>query len=375
MAEKPQTSDAVVVLVTGAAGQIGYALCPMIASGRMFGPDQPVIIRAVEVDFPVCMQKLKGVGMEMQDCSYPLLRGFEEYSTADAAVAWKDIDYAVLVGGFPRKDGMTRADLLGKNADIFKEAGENLNKYAKSSTKVLVVANPANTNCKVASHFAAPTVPPENFCALTRLDFNRARGLIAARHKLAVGSVKNVFIWGNHSKSQVPDVSKVWIETAEGKTQLADMMSEEDKAYYNEKPDVEKKSGFMYTVAYRGAAVIKQRGASSACSAANAACDCIRDWHCGTDSGAVAMSVSMKESDLKDFLKIDEEDEKTKAISAVRGDSVYFSIPVEVADGKYQLAKMDYGYLTDDLKSMCAKSFVELLTEWQTCQEKLGISK
>lgn len=267
------------VAVTGAGGQIGYSLLPLIASGQMFGENQPVIIHCIEINVPAVLARLEGTIAELQDCAYPLLVEAIPCSNseADREKAWGNVDYAVLVGGFPRKAGMVRADLLKKNAAIFKEAGECLQQYAKETTKVLVVANPANTNCFVASHFA-PKIPKQNFCALTRLDFNRATGLLASTKGVSSSAVKNVVIWGNHSKTQVPDCS---FATVNGERVEMDeyLTSQED-------------TGFMHRIQYRGAEVIKMRGASSACSAANAAKDNVRDWHLGTSGdNTVAMSV------------------------------------------------------------------------------------
>lgn len=294
------------VAVTGAAGQIGYSLLPLIASGQMFGADQPVIMNCIEVNFDSVMKRLKGTLMEMQDCAYPLLVQANGYSTDEPEAAWSDIDYAVLVGGFPRKDGMTRADLLQKNANIFKECGENLEKYAKTTTKVLVVANPANTNCGVVAHYAQK-IPKKNFCALTRLDFNRATGIVANRSGVAVSQVKNIVIWGNHSKTQVPDVSNA---TVDGQAMELD-------EFYTSSEE----GNFIHTVQYRGASVIKMRGLSSAVSAANAAKDNIRDWHCGTAEGeTVAMSVWSNGNQYG------------------VPDGLFYSFPCTVTDGEWAIA-------------------------------------
>jgi len=327
----------ITVLVSGAAGQIGYALCPMIASGQMFGPDQPVIIRALEVNIPACLQRMQGCGMEMQDCAYPLLAGYEECHTGEPEKAWKDIDCAVLVGGFPRKQGMDRAALLQKNAGIFKEAGEMLEKYAKDTTKVLVVANPANTNCRVCAEYA-PKIPKENFCALTRLDFNRARGYMAKELGCNSTDVKNIVIWGNHSKSQVPDLTN---------------SSVSGMADYDGKAMMAKLTDFQKTIQYRGAEIIKARQASSACSAANAACNNIRDWFNGTPDGeTVAMSVWAPGNPY-----------------GIEGE-VFYSFPCTCADGKWTIKE---GFeVTDDIRALMEASRQELLTEWDTCSKFLS---
>jgi len=333
----PSKKEPVVVLVSGAAGQIGYALCPMIASGQMFGMDQPVIIRALEVNVPVCLERMRGCGMEMQDCAYPLLAGYEECHTGEPEKAWKDIDVAVLVGGFPRKAGMDRAALLEKNAGIFKEAGEMLQAYAKESTKVLVVANPANTNCRVCAEYATK-IPKENFCALTRLDFNRARGFMANELKCAPNQVKNVVIWGNHSKSQVPDLNN---------------SSVEGMPDYDGKAMMAKLTDFQRTIQYRGAEIIKARQASSACSAANAACNNIRDWMLGTPEGeTVAMSVWAPGNNY-----------------GVEGE-VFYSFPCTCADGKWTIK--DGFTVTDDIKKLMKASEEELKKEWETCSAFLA---
>lgn len=333
----PVAKEPVVVLVSGAAGQIGYALVPMIASGQMFGPEQPVLIRGLEVNFPICLQKLNGVAMELQDCAYPLLKGFEQCHTGEPEKAWKDIDYAVLVGGFPRKKGMDRAALLEKNAGIFKEAGECLEKYAKDTCKVLVVANPANTNCRVCAEFA-PKIPKENFCALTRLDFNRARGFMANHLKCSPLDVKNIVIWGNHSKSQVPDLTN---------SSVAGMPDYDGKAKMAELSD------FQHTIQYRGAEIIKAREASSACSAANAACCNIRDWHHGTLVGeTVAMSVWAPGNPY-----------------GIEGE-VFYSFPCTVSGGKWGIQE---GYeVTDEIRKLMVASQEELLKEWDTCWKFLN---
>jgi len=332
----PAAKKPIVVLVSGAAGQIGYALCPMIASGQMFGPDQPVLIRALEVNVEVCLNRLRGCAMEMQDCAYPLLAGYEQCHTGEPEKAWKDIDYAVLVGGFPRKAGMDRAALLSKNAKIFQEAGQMLQAHAKETTKVLVVANPANTNCRVCAEYA-PKIPKENFCALTRLDFNRARGYMANHLKCNTTDVKNIVIWGNHSKSQVPDLnnsSVTGMPDYDGKKKMAEL------------------TDFQHTIQYRGAEIIKARQSSSACSAANAACNNIRDWVLGTPEGeTVAMSVWAPGNPYK-----------------VDGE-VFYSFPCTCADGKWTIKE---GFeVTDDIAALMKKSEEELKTEWKTCTDFL----
>jgi malate dehydrogenase len=265
------------VLVTGAAGQIGYSLIPLVASGEMLGADQPVILHLL--DIPRAAEGLKGVAMEIDDCAYPLVHGV--VCATDVATGFKDVDVAILLGGFPRLDGMTRADLLQKNKAIFYEQGKALADHAKETCKILVIANPANTNCLIAykSMIAAGgKIPRTNFTAMMRLDQNRAVTQVAQKAGVQVTSVKNVTIWGNHSADQCPDVHNA---TIDGKP--ADEVIN-DAAWVNET--------FRPLVQNRGAAVIKQRGKSSAASAANAAKDHIRDWTLGTPQGEhVAMAV------------------------------------------------------------------------------------
>jgi len=263
------------VVVTGAAGQIGYAVLPMIADGRAFGDDQPVILHLLEV--PAVEKALGGIVMELTDAAYPLLAGV--VPTVDPLVGFKDVDYAILVGAFPRKAGMERKDLLEKNAGIFKEQGAAIEKVASRNVKVLVVGNPANTNALIASHYA-PSIPKTNFTALTRLDHHRASAQVADKLKVPVYSVKNVIIWGNHSATQVPDISQAYIESTQGKQPVAKLVEE---AWV---------PSFQETVQKRGAAVIAARGASSAFSAARAAIEHVRSWHIGTNEGEfVSMGV------------------------------------------------------------------------------------
>jgi len=328
MAAVAANKKPLVVAITGAAGQIGYSLIPFVASGQTFGMDQPVSLRLIEI--PFCVDKLKGIAMELEDCAYPLLREVRCVSTAEPEKGWSDIDYAILVGGFPRKKGMLRADLLSKNNSIFKEAGENLEKYAKETTKVLVVANPANTNCLVAAT-AAKKIPKENFCALTRLDYNRATGALAKKLKVSAKDLSNVVIWGNHSKSQVPDAS---FATVNGKDVVAQLDKEGQEWYKNE---------FKGLIQQRGASVIKARGASSAMSAANAAKDCCRDWHLGTKEGEhVAMSVWSNGNPY--------------GIE----DGIFYSFPCSVSDGKWKINEVK---VDKDIVELMKASEKELLEE------------
>ncbi|MDB4077035.1 malate dehydrogenase [bacterium] len=253
------------VTVTGAAGQISYSLLFRIASGEMLGPNQPVILQMLEIT--PALEALKGVAMELEDCAFPLLAGM--VCTDDAAVAFKDSDYALLVGARPRGPGMERKDLLEANAAIFSAQGKALNDNASKNIKVLVVGNPANTNSLIAQR-NAPDINPRQFTAMTRLDHNRAMSQIANKTGTTINDVTHMTIWGNHSATQYPDLHETKIN---GKPAI-DMI---DQAWYE--------ADFIPTVQQRGAAIIKARGASSAASAANAAIAHMRSWAMGTAEG------------------------------------------------------------------------------------------
>ena len=251
------------VAVTGAAGNISYAMLFRIASGEMLGKDQPVILQLLEI--APALDALKGVVMELEDCAFPLLAGVVQ--TDDATVAFKDVDYALLVGSRPRGPGMERKDLLEANAAIFSAQGKALNDVASRDVKVLVVGNPANTNAVIAQR-NAPDLDPRNFTAMTRLDHNRAMAQLAGKTDSTVNDVKKMIIWGNHSSTQYPDLTAA---TVNGKPAL-DLV---DRDWYE--------GTYIPEVQQRGAAIIKARGASSAASAANAAIAHIRTWVLGTD--------------------------------------------------------------------------------------------
>ena len=251
------------VAVTGAAGNISYAMLFRIASGEMLGKDQPVILQLLEI--APALDALKGVVMELEDCAFPLLAGIVQ--TDDATVAFKDIDYALLVGSRPRGPGMERKDLLEANAAIFSAQGKALNDVASRDVKVLVVGNPANTNAVIAQR-NAPDLDPRNFTAMTRLDHNRAMAQLAGKTDSTINDVKKMIIWGNHSSTQYPDLTAC---TVNGKPAL-DLV---DRDWYE--------ATYIPEVQQRGAAIIKARGASSAASAANAAIAHVRTWIMGTD--------------------------------------------------------------------------------------------
>jgi malate dehydrogenase len=258
------------VTVTGAAGQIGYALLFRIASGEMLGKDQPVILQLLEIT--PALDALKGVIMEIEDCAFPLVQ--DMIPTDDANVAFKDTDYALLVGSRPRGPGMERKDLIEANAAIFSVQGKALNDHASRDVKILVVGNPANTNSLIAQR-NAPDLDPRQFTAMTRLDHNRAIAQLANKTGKHVTDVKNLAIWGNHSATQYPDIHEATV-AGESAMSLVDM-----DWYEND---------FIPTVQQRGAAIIDARGASSAASAANAAIDHMHDWALGSD-GVVSMGV------------------------------------------------------------------------------------
>ena len=262
------------VAVTGAAGQIGYALLFRIASGEMLGKDQPVILQLLEIPDEKAQKALKGVIMELDDCAFPLLAGIEAHS--DPMTAFKDTDYALLVGARPRGPGMERADLLAANAQIFTAQGKALDKVASRDVKVLVVGNPANTNAYIAMK-SAPSLPRENFTAMLRLDHNRAASQIAAKAGVKVGDIEKLTVWGNHSPTMYADYR---FATANGKS-LKDAINDQE---WNA-------NTFLPTVGKRGAAIIEARGLSSAASAANAAIDHMRDWALGSKGKWVTMGV------------------------------------------------------------------------------------
>ncbi|CDW53003.1 malate dehydrogenase [Trichuris trichiura] len=266
------------VLVTGAAGQIGYCIVLQIAKGDVLGPNQPVDM--VLLDIPPMKDALDGVVMELNDCALPLLRSV--VAVTNEAEAFKDIDVAFLVGAMPRKEGMERKDLLAANVKIFKSQGAALAQYAKPTCRVIVVGNPANTNAFICGKYAAPKIPARNISAMTRLDHNRALSMIAHRCGVPVTNVKNVIIWGNHSATQFPDIRHAKV-TKNGK---------EIDAYAAVGDEGWIKGEFITLVQKRGAEIIKKRKLSSAMSAAKAACDHMRTWLSGTPEGTwVSMCV------------------------------------------------------------------------------------
>ncbi|MEM1435024.1 MAG: malate dehydrogenase [Pseudomonadota bacterium] len=308
------------VTVTGAAGQIGYALLFRIASGEMLGKDQPVILQLLEI--PPAMGALEGVIMEVQDCAFPLIQDF--VAADDPNVAFKETDYALLVGSRPRSKGMERKDLLEANAAIFSVQGKALNDNASRDVKVLVVGNPANTNSLIAQR-NAPDLNPRQFTAMTRLDHNRAMAQLAMKTGKHVSDVSNLCIWGNHSATQYPDLHAATV----GGTPALDLV---DQAWYE--------NDFIPTVQQRGAAIIEARGASSAASAANAAIDHMHDWALGSD-GIVSMGVYSDGS-----------------YGITEG--LIYSFPVRCSGGDWQI---DQGWTPNDFSTAKMKATEQELTE------------
>ncbi|GAB1391777.1 MAG: malate dehydrogenase [Rubrivivax sp.] len=320
MSKKP-----VRVAVTGAAGQIGYALLFRIASGAMLGADQPVILQLLEIPDEKAQKALKGVMMELEDCAFPLLAGMEAHGSPDTG--FKDTDYALLVGARPRGPGMERADLLAANAQIFTAQGRALDRAASRNVKVLVVGNPANTNAYIAMK-SAPSLPRENFTAMLRLDHNRALSQLAAKTGKPVASIRKLAVWGNHSPTMYADYRFATLEGASVKDMINDQAWNKDV--------------FLPTVGKRGAAIIEARGLSSAASAANAAIDHMHDWALGTGGEWVTMGVP------------------SNGDYGIPKD-VMFGFPVTCEGGRYQVVQ---GLPIDEFSKGCIdKTLAELLAE------------
>jgi malate dehydrogenase len=320
MSKKP-----VRVAVTGAAGQIGYAILFRIASGEMLGRDQPVILQLLEIADEKAQNALKGVMMELEDCAFPLLAGMQAHS--DPKAAFKDADYALLVGARPRGPGMERKDLLSANAQIFTAQGKALDAAASRNVRVLVVGNPANTNAYIAMK-SAPGLPRKNFTAMLRLDHNRAASQIAAKTGKPVADIEKLAVWGNHSPTMYADY------------RFATIGGQPVKAMIND--ETWNRETFLPTVGKRGAAIIAARGLSSAASAANAAIDHMRDWALGTNGRWVTMGIA---SDGQYGIPKD----------------VMFGYPVTCMNGEYQVVA---GLPIDEFSKACIdKTLAELLEE------------
>lgn len=290
------------IAVTGAAGQISYSLIFRIAAGNLLGSDQPVILHLLEI--PPAMNALQGLVMELNDCAFPLVRGI--VASDDPNKAFKDVDYALLVGARPRGPGMERKDLLMENAKIFSVQGKALNEHASRSVKVLVVGNPANTNALIALK-NAPALDPRNFTAMTRLDHNRALSQLAEKTGSHINDIRHMTIWGNHSSTQYPDIANT---TVAGKAAGGLV----DNIWYVDE--------FIPTVQQRGAAIIKARGASSAASAASAALDHIRDWALGTPSDDWTSMAVYSNGNPYDV-----------------ADDIIYSFPVNCKNGDYRIVE------------------------------------
>jgi malate dehydrogenase len=314
------------VAVTGAAGQIGYSLLFRIASGEMLGRDQPVILQLLEIPDEKAQKALKGVMMELDDCAFPLLQSM--VAASDPKVAFRDVDVALLVGARPRGPGMERKDLLEANGAIFVPQGKALNEVASRDVKVLVVGNPANTNALIAMK-NAPSLKPQQFTAMMRLDHNRARGQIAQKAGKPLTAVKHVCVWGNHSATQYPDVFNA---TVDGQP-AAKVIN--DQAWIE--------GTFIPTVQKRGAAIIEARGLSSAASAANAAIDHVRDWVHGTPAD--------------DWVSMGIPSDGSYGIA----EGIMFGYPVKCSGGRYEIVKgLEHN---DFAKAKIAATRKELLEE------------
>ncbi|MCG8038038.1 MAG: malate dehydrogenase [Candidatus Thiodiazotropha taylori] len=322
---------AVKVTITGAAGHIGYALAFRVASGDMFGQDQPVILRLLEI--PQALSSLNGVGMELEDCAFPLLHDI--VLTDDPSIGFRGTDYAILIGAKPRSKGMERKDLITENAKIFSNQGKAINDYASPDVRVLVVGNPANTNALIAAA-NAPDLKPSQFTAMTRLDHNRALGQLANKSNVQVADITRMTIWGNHSMTQYPHIDNCLINGHPVFEQVS-----QDWAIDH----------FIPRIQRRGAEIIEARGLSSAASAADAVVDHVHDWALGTrDDDWVSMAVHSDGS-----YGIDE--------------GVVFSFPVKCKNGDYEIVQ---GLELDDFSNARLKaSEKELLEERKIIEDLL----
>jgi len=320
------TKPAKRVAITGAAGQIGYSLLFRIANGDMLGRDQPVILQLLEIPDEKAQKALKGVMMELEDCAFPLLEGMSAHG--DPMTAFKDADYALLVGARPRGPGMERKDLLAANAQIFTAQGKALDAVASRNVRVLVVGNPANTNAYIAMK-SAPSLPARNFTAMLRLDHNRALSQIAARTGKPVASIEKLCVWGNHSPTMYADYRFANIGGESVKTMINDEAWNRDT--------------FLPTVGKRGAAIIEARGLSSAASAANAAIDHMRDWALGTHGKWVTMGIP------------------SQGWYGIPKD-VMFGFPVTCENGQYKVVE---GLEIDAFSQSCIDKTLKELTDEQ----------
>ncbi len=319
------------VTITGAAGHIGYALAFRVASGEMFGADQPVILRLLEM--PQAMSSLNGVGMELEDCALPLLHDI--VLTDDPSIGFREADYAILIGAKPRSKGMERNDLITENARIFSAQGRAINDHASRNVRVLVVGNPANTNALIAAS-NAPDIDPRHFSAMTRLDHNRALGQLANKTNSLVVDITRMTIWGNHSMTQYPDIGNCLING----TPALEMVTRDWAIDH-----------FIPRIQRRGAEIIEARGLSSAASAADAVVDHVRDWALGTPEG--------------DWVSMTVASDGSYGIS----EGVMFSYPVTIKNGEYEIVK---GLDLDDFsRNRLELSRNELLSERAVVEDLL----
>jgi malate dehydrogenase len=321
------------VAVTGAAGQIGYALLFRIASGQLLGPDTPVHLSLLEI--PDAVKAAEGTAMELDDCAFPLLSAVDIYD--DPKQAFESTNIALLVGARPRTKGMERSDLLEANGGIFKPQGQALNDHAASDIKVLVVGNPANTNCLIAQS-NAPDIPRERFTAMMRLDHNRAIAQVAKKTGAQISEVTNMTIWGNHSATQYPDVFHAQVRGSSAADAIGDQAWIEND--------------FIPTVQKRGAAIIEARGASSAASAANAAVDHVHDWVLGTPEGDwVSMAIA------------------TDGSYGI-GEGIFSGHPCTCSGGQYEVVQ---GLDVDDFSQSRIDATIKELGEERDAVRKLGL--
>jgi malate dehydrogenase len=321
------------VAVTGAAGAIGYAVLFRIASGQLLGPDTPVHLSLLEI--PDAVKAAEGTAMELDDCAFPLLTGVDIYD--DAKQAFDGVNIALLIGARPRTKGMERSDLLEANGGIFKPQGEALNEHAADDIKVLVVGNPANTNCLIARS-NAPDIPDHRFTAMTRLDHNRAMAQLAAKAGVTVKDITNMTVWGNHSATQYPDIFHARVKGRNAAEVISDQQWLENE--------------FIPTVQKRGAAIIDARGASSAASAANAAIDHVHDWVLGTPADDwVSMAIASDGS-----------------YGVAEG--IISSFPVTCSDGAYEVVQ---GLDIDDFSRSRIDTTVDELQQEREAVKQLGL--
>jgi malate dehydrogenase len=327
------STNPVNVAVTGAAGQIGYALLFRIASGQLLGPDTPVRLSLLEI--PQAVKAAEGTAMELDDCAFPLLAGIDIYD--DPNQAFDGVNVALLVGARPRSKGMERADLLEANGGIFKPQGEALNAHAASDVKILVVGNPANTNCLIAQS-NAPDIPAQRFTAMMRLDHNRAIAQVAKKTGTTVSDITNMTIWGNHSATQYPDVFHAKVSGSSAVQAIGDQDWIE--------------GDFIPTVQKRGAAIIEARGASSAASAANAAVDHVHDWVLGTPEG--------------DWVSMAIPSDGTYGIK----EGIFSGFPCTCSGGEYTVVE---GLELDEFSRARIDATVTELTEERQAVQELGL--